>query len=1046
MLGHFVAALLAACVAGAAGQAATSPPLTLAAAPDACTVDVRSSIAWGAATSAYQVEGGWDADGKSRSIWDTLAQTPGKIADNTTGDVACDMYHRWRDDVALMKQLGIKHYRLSIAWTRIVPGGLAGSPVNAAGVAWYRTFIKALLDAGIRPAVTMYHWDLPQVLQDAYGGFTSPRVQDDFEYYADVLFRELGDLVDQWMTFNEVISICELGYQLEVFAPAAGAGLAAKYTCGHNVLLAHARVVKLYRTKYAAAQKGRLSIALDGKWGYPRDPSNPADVAAAEAFMVFQYAWMADPLYFGDYPKLMRDTQGDALPRFTAAESALLRETTVDFFSVNFYCGYYVWAPPPGSPKELTYDVGANTGGQFISPGVPTNAAWLFKTPDGLRKTLVWLSARYGGPEFWVTENGVSGPGEDAAPVATVLNDQFRQDFYRMYLNDLCLAKSVDGVNVSAYYAWSLLDNFEWRDGFSKRFGMIYVDLKNNLKRSPKGTALWLSRHFYTPSPIAVVGRRGGAPAAAGAAAGAGAGGAAAPAGKPAGFALPFGLRLGKGGLGLTLNRALLLLLLLLLPGAREGADDAQRAPVPAAGLVERTDVDWSAPLAGANHPDPAVRPVIALGKFDALHKGHRALAAAALALGGAPVLLSFSGMGGVLGWAPRRPLVAPCDRPRVLELWARQLAAERSGAPPPSQPQQGQREQQAAPVSVRQRYIPFAAIRSMSPEAFVALLHGELRAAGVVAGENYRFGFKAAGDSALLRTLCEAAGLPVAIVELVGPSEPGAVGVVSSSKVREMLSVCRIEAVRKSLGRPYRLVAALRLERPAAPWPAQQGGQRQQREEQQQRGHAPAAGAQQPGGGLAVPQSGFLNQPPGPGVYLCSAALYLGATPSDDLLQLQQAADAAAGSAGDECGGGGGVEVVRGLRAAGSGAFAALRSAAQQVELSPDGLELPLALAAAAAAAATAAWSSSRSRRSSSNSSSSGSDDAGARGSTARPGGDPRCWDTDDLDDADDEAEGDDGGVAALLVLDFDACLRQTCALDQPDGGDRPGGLPSKL
>jgi beta-glucosidase len=474
----------------------------VAQAPDACTAAVRSSINWGTATSAYQVEGGWDADGKSPSIWDTLAQTPGKIADNTTGDVACDMYNRWPEDIALMKKLGVKNYRLSIAWTRILPDGVAGSAVNMAGVNWYRTLIKALLQAGIRPAVTMYHWDLPQVLQDKYGGFLTPQIQTDFLYYADTLFKHLGDIVDQWMTFNEVISICELGYQVDVFAPQANKGLGAKYTCGHNVLLAHAKTVQMYRTKYAS-QKGRVSIALDGKWGYPKDPKNPADVTAAENFMVFQYAWMADPLYFGDYPAVMRETQGDLLPKFTAEESKLLRSTTVDFFSVNFYCGYYVWAPAPGSPKELTYDVGANTGGQFISPGIPSNAPWLFKTPDGLRLTLQWLAKRYNNPEFWITENGVSGPDEDWKPLPAVLDDVYRQDYYMTYLDNLCLAKSVDGVNVANYYAWSWMDNFEWRDGFKKRFGIIYVDLKNNLARHPKGTAQWLSKHFFNINPVA---------------------------------------------------------------------------------------------------------------------------------------------------------------------------------------------------------------------------------------------------------------------------------------------------------------------------------------------------------------------------------------------------------------------------------------------------------------------------------------------------------------------------------------------------------------
>eukprot|EP00879_Flechtneria_rotunda_P021136 GHRR01022267.1.p1 GENE.GHRR01022267.1~~GHRR01022267.1.p1 ORF type:complete len:461 (+),score=105.61 GHRR01022267.1:123-1505(+) len=426
MLAVYICVALLSCIRSAGAQGDTFP-FDLAPAPQSCTADVTSGIKWGAATSAYQVEGGWRENGKSPSIWDTLTQKPGLIADNTTGAVADDMYHLWKSDIKLMQQLGIKHYRMSIAWTRIVPGGVAGSPVNMAGINWYRTFIKELLASGIKPAVTMFHWDLPQVLQDKYDGFMSAQVQRDFLYYADALFRHLGDLVDQWMTFNEVISICELGYEKDVFAPQLGKGLAAKYTCGHNIILAHAQTMLLYRTKYQEIQKGRISIALDGKWGYARDPNNPADVTAANNFMIFQYAWIADPLYFGDYPAVMKETQGPALPRFTAAETALLVMTTIDFFSVNFYCGYYVWAPPVGAPKNMTYDV----GDVLTSPGIPSNAAWLFKTPDGLRKTLVWLHQRYNGPEFWITENGVSGPGEESAPLPGVLNDTFRQDYYR---------------------------------------------------------------------------------------------------------------------------------------------------------------------------------------------------------------------------------------------------------------------------------------------------------------------------------------------------------------------------------------------------------------------------------------------------------------------------------------------------------------------------------------------------------------------------------------------------------------------------------------
>lgn len=476
---------------------AWAQPLKIPTPPPSCPASLVKSMRWGVATSAYQIEGGWNAGGKSPSIWDTLTQKePSLIMDNSTGNVATDHFNRWEEDVALMKRMGVKHYRLSLAWTRIVPGGVAGSPINMEGIRFYLRLIKGLKAAGIQPAVTLYHWDLPHVLQDKYKGFLSPKIQEDFLYYADAVFKHLGPEVDQWMTFNEVISICELGYQLEVFAPQMGLGLKGKYVCGHNIILAHAKTVKLYRAKYAAAQKGKVSIALDGKWGYPYNPKSAADVEAAENFMVFQYAWIADPLYYGDYPLIMRNTQGDDLPKFTEEDRDLLRETPIDVFSVNFYCGYFVKAPDVGSPLNMTYNVTyKGPDGNWVGPpsGAPN---WLFKTPDGLRKALVWLHKRYEGPEMWITENGVAGLNESSLRPPAVLQDDYRLGYYRDYLDEACKAITQDGVRLTTYYGWSFIDNFEWRDGFARRFGLVYVDLLDNLKRLPKASAIWYSNNF----------------------------------------------------------------------------------------------------------------------------------------------------------------------------------------------------------------------------------------------------------------------------------------------------------------------------------------------------------------------------------------------------------------------------------------------------------------------------------------------------------------------------------------------------------------------
>ncbi|GBF98739.1 glycoside hydrolase family 1 [Raphidocelis subcapitata] len=363
--GALIALNIALAVTCACAQGSRWPKIEkLPDAPPACPQWLRSSIIWGGATSAYQIEGAWNEDGKGPSIWDTFAQKGGETQGNANGNVANDHYHRWREDIELMKTLGVKTYRFSVAWARIVPSGTAGSAVNQKGIDWYKNLITELLKAGIVPAVTMYHWDMPQGLQDSAGGFLSegPAFVDAFAYYADVLFRELGPLVKLWMTFNEPLSICNLGYNEGIFAPGIKNGPWGQYKCGHNLLLAHARAYRLYKERYAGQQGGKIAMALDGKWGYPYDPNSQADRDAAQAWMEWQY-------------------------------------------------GYY------------------------------------------------------------------SG-----------------------YLDEACKAVTQDGVRLTTYWAWSLWDNFEWREAYTQRFGLVYVDIENNLERTPKASAWWFARHFYSTS------------------------------------------------------------------------------------------------------------------------------------------------------------------------------------------------------------------------------------------------------------------------------------------------------------------------------------------------------------------------------------------------------------------------------------------------------------------------------------------------------------------------------------------------------------------
>lgn len=483
-------------------------------------LDLRSKIAFGAATAAYQIEGGWDADGKGPSIWDRWVRPRdqggcGCVAEGATGDVAADHYNRFRDDVALMQSLGVKYYRLSISWPRLVPRGVVGEGgggVSAEGVAFYKSLIRALRAAGIAPTATLYHWDLPQALQDAYGGFAAAdpaRFAADFAAYAEVAFRELSGpgLVDEWITFNEPISICSLGYGTGIFAPGSAGGKEGEHRCGHALLLAHAAAAKVYNDQGFRARsggKGRLSIALDGKWGRPWSPSDGADAKAADAFTLFQFGWMADPLYFGDYPPEMRRAHGGSLPRFTERQRADLRAAKPDALSLNFYTSYWVKAPDvakqgkPVPAGSLPYNVTYGNGPDNAKIGPVAASSWLFVTPDAFASTLTWLSRRYGSPEIWVTENGVSVEGEHEGRPPAVLRDGFRVDYFRRYLGAMCRAVA-GGARVTKYFAWSLMDNYEWLRAYTERFGIVWVDYKGgSLERVPKDSALYLKANFFT--------------------------------------------------------------------------------------------------------------------------------------------------------------------------------------------------------------------------------------------------------------------------------------------------------------------------------------------------------------------------------------------------------------------------------------------------------------------------------------------------------------------------------------------------------------------
>eukprot|EP00878_Enallax_costatus_P007411 GHUV01007761.1.p1 GENE.GHUV01007761.1~~GHUV01007761.1.p1 ORF type:complete len:408 (+),score=71.37 GHUV01007761.1:665-1888(+) len=391
-----------------------------------------------------------------------------------------------------MKQLGIKHYRLSLSWTRIIPDGSRDSPVNPEGVKFYRDLLEGLTTAGIQPMVTLFHWDLPQVLQDKYGGFNSSEVVDDFVYYADVVFRELGQYVKYWITFNEPLVTCTLGFYEGWFPPGWRSGAAGMYRCGHHHLLAHAKAVQLYRQMYRSTQHGKLSMAAAGMWAIPFNASSVEDQKAAERAMIFKWGWFWDPVVFGNYAQEMLDQfPPNLLPRFTPEEQQLLMRS-VDYLGINVYTSRYIAA---GSAADMPWvESESNATGHPL--GQDSDVPWLKVTPEALSGVLRWHTDRYGRIEIRVTENGCPVPGESTKPIPEALEDDFKVDFYNGYLNELCRAVSEYGVDVRGYYAWSLMDNFEWLDGYRPRFGIVYVEYES-LERYPKRSALWLAKHFF---------------------------------------------------------------------------------------------------------------------------------------------------------------------------------------------------------------------------------------------------------------------------------------------------------------------------------------------------------------------------------------------------------------------------------------------------------------------------------------------------------------------------------------------------------------------
>ncbi len=425
---------------------------------------------WGVATSSYQIEGSTDADGAGPSIWSTFCAEPGRIVDGSDGAVACDHYRRWGSDLDLIKELGVTAYRFSLSWPRILPEGRGR--VEQRGLDFYDRLVDGLLERGIEPWATLYHWDLPQALQDV-GGWPERSTAYAFADYADLVTARLGDRVRAWATLNEPWCSAFLGYEAGEHAP----GLRSRshhLQASHHLLLAHGLALPRMRSNAPGSLHG---IVLNLNPSYPAS-LDPADVAAARRFDGFFNRWYLDPVLRGSYPDDVWSDYGPAVPRVEPGDMETIG-APIDFLGVNYYSRTVV-ADAPGAPWPATRDVGLS---------VPRTAMGWEVRPQALTELLVRLGRDYRLPPVHITENGAAY--EDVEEGGFV-SDPERVDYLRAHLAAVADAAAA-GAPVAGYFAWSLLDNFEWAQGYTRRFGLVHVDFANQ-RRSLKESARWYQR------------------------------------------------------------------------------------------------------------------------------------------------------------------------------------------------------------------------------------------------------------------------------------------------------------------------------------------------------------------------------------------------------------------------------------------------------------------------------------------------------------------------------------------------------------------------
>ena len=455
---------------------------------------------FGAASASYQVEGAWNEDGKGVSNWDVFSKIPGKTFEGTNGDVAVDHYHRYKEDIKLMAEMGLESYRFSVSWPRIMPTG--DGEVNQKGLEFYNNLIDECLKYGIVPFVTLYHWDLPQVLEED-GGWTNKRTSEAFVKYAKVCFEAFGDRVKHWITFNETVVFATLGYLAGAHPPGIQNDVKKYFQATHNVFLAHAKAVENYK---ALRQFGEIGITHVFSPAFSVD-NNEENIKATEHANIYSTHWYYDPVLKGEYPKYVLDQikEQGYLPDWNEEELEIIKNAASknDFIGLNYY------QPQRVMKNDITESIEISRENSTGAPGNPsfdgvyktvmmddkkyTKWGWEI-SPDGFLDGLRMLKERYGDIKMYITENGL---GDEDPIIADEIMDIPRIKYIEEHLKTVKDAIS-EGINLKGYYAWSVIDLLSWLNGYKKQYGFIYVDHKNNLARKKKASFHWYKNVIET--------------------------------------------------------------------------------------------------------------------------------------------------------------------------------------------------------------------------------------------------------------------------------------------------------------------------------------------------------------------------------------------------------------------------------------------------------------------------------------------------------------------------------------------------------------------